>query len=116
VKKIALLLSFLSFLLLGLLSVVPPATADILSVEVVSAQLVGFLHDIEALGFKARFVVPVHTQSTQVCSPCMTTATGYTLCADPTASPEAPFCHEDTVALTFLVVYEMALSQPCTPD
>jgi hypothetical protein len=112
-KKTALLLSFL---FLGLLSAVPPASADVLSVEVGSAQLVGFLQDIEALGFKAQFVVPVHTQSTQVCSPCMTTATGYTLCADPTASPEAPFCHQDTVAISFLVVYEAASSQPCTPD
>src|ERR1700712_4835888 len=86
---------FIALLFLGLLPS-HRASAEMLSAEVQSPRLAGFLHDIEALGYKVRFTVPAHTRSTQVCVPCLTTDTGYTVCADPTGPPEAPFCHQET--------------------
>ena len=92
------------------------ASAEMLSAEVQSPRLAGFLHDIEALGYKVRFAVPAHTQSTQVCVPCLTTDTGYTVCADPAGPPEAPFCHQETDTVSVQVIYEKVSDQPCTPQ
>jgi hypothetical protein len=106
-----------SFVLLAGLTQLPAqrARAEMLSAEVQSPRLAGFLHDIEALGYKVRFAVPSHTKSTQVCVPCLTTETGYTICADPAGPPEAPFCHQETETVSVQVIYEKVSDQPCTP-
>jgi len=111
-KTIALLASLL------LLALLPAhrASAEMLSAEVQSPRLAGFLHDLEALGYRVRFAVPAHTKSTQVCIPCLTTDTGYTVCADPAGPPEAPFCHQETETVSVQVIYEKVSDQPCTPQ
>jgi hypothetical protein len=111
-KNIALLVSLAGLVLLP----APRAGAEMLSAEVQSPRLAGFLHDIEALGYKVRFAVPAHTRSTQVCVPCLTTDTGYTICADPAGPPEAPFCHQEMETVSVQVIYEKVSDQPCTPN
>ncbi len=96
-KTSALILSF-SFLS-GLLASAPRADAEMLATTVQSPELAGFLGYLDAQGFTVRRIVPLPASTAMICNPCMTTPTGYTICASPTASPQAPFCHQAPAAL-----------------
>jgi hypothetical protein len=105
-KTGALILSFSLSFLSGLLASAPPADAEMLAATVQSPQLAGFLGDLDMHGFKVRRIVPVPASTVQVCTPCVTLPTGYTLCADPTAPPQAPFCHQAPAIPALQVLYE----------
>lgn len=104
-KTSALILSF-SFFLSGLLASAPRAEAEILAATVQGSELAGFLGYLDAQGFRLRRIVPLPAQQTMICVPCLTTPTGYTICASPTATPEAPFCHPAPASPALQVLYE----------
>jgi len=102
---------FSSFLL-GLLSSAPRAEAEVLAATVQSPELAGFLGYLETHGCKVRRLVPAPSRPTSSCVPCLTTPTGYTICAAPTGTPEAPFCPPGAGAFAVQVFYERISNQP----
>ena len=103
-KTGALILSF-SFLS-GLLASAPRADAEMLATTVQRPGLAGFLGYLDAQGFTVRRIVPLPAATITVCTPCVTTPTGHTLCADPSAPPQAPFCHLAPASPAVQVFYE----------
>lgn len=103
-KTGALILS--SSFLLGLLASAPRADAEVLAATVQSSELAGFLGYLETHDFRVRRVVPVAAPPAVICEPCVTMPTGYTICAAPTAPPQAPFCQQAPASPALQVLYE----------
>jgi hypothetical protein len=75
-----------------------------------AAGVPAYVDELSKMGFSVLSIVPAVTSSRQVCVPCLT-QDGHTVCADPDAPPEAPFCHTESELVSVLVVYRDG--QPC---